>query len=155
MDAEIKQFPELRVACVHHTGPYNQIHEAFERLGAVAGSAGLFGHPGVAMVALYHDDPESTPASHLRSDAAIVVPEGVPLPEPLAEQRIPGGQYACALHVGPYEQLGDAWARLVGEWLPASGHRMGPGVSYELYLNNPTTAPAEQLRTEMRIPIDA
>ena len=41
------------------------------------------------------------------------------------------------LHVGPYEQLGDVWARFLGEWVPASGNRIGDGVSYEIYTNNP------------------
>jgi AraC family transcriptional regulator len=44
---------------------------------------------------------------------------------------------AHTVHVGPYEQLGDAWARLLGEWVPASGNRIGDGVSYEIYLNTP------------------
>ncbi|MBW8770935.1 MAG: GyrI-like domain-containing protein, partial [Gemmatimonadetes bacterium] len=34
------------------------------------------------------------------------------------------------MHIGPYEQLGDTWARFMGEWLPASGRRMAYGVSY-------------------------
>jgi AraC family transcriptional regulator len=83
-----------------------------------------------------------------------VVPEEVPLPAGLVEQRLPAGRYAHTLHIGPYEQLGDAWARFMGEWLPASGHRIGDGVSYEIYLNTPAEVPKEELRTEMYIPID-
>jgi len=75
------------------------------------------------------------------------------MPEGLVEQRIPAGRYASALHVGPYEKLGDAWARFMGEWLPASGHRMGTGPSYEIYLNDPMKVPKHELRTEMYIPI--
>lgn len=41
----------------------------------------------------------------------------------------------------------------MGEWLPNSGHRMGDGVSYEIYLNDPTQVPKEELRTELYIPI--
>lgn len=75
------------------------------------------------------------------------------LPDGLIEQRIPGGRYASTLYVGPYDALPDVWARFMGEWLPASGHRMGSGASYELYLNNPTNATAADLRTELRIPL--
>jgi AraC family transcriptional regulator len=151
MDVEIRTMPELRVATVRHVGPYNQIPQAFERLGAIAGRAGLVHQPGMLMVAIYHDDPDSTPQNELRSDAAISVPDGVPLPEGLAEQRIPAGRYAVAVHVGPYEQLGDAWARFMGEWLPASGQRVGTGSSYEIYRNDPRTTPKDQLVTEMHI----
>jgi len=55
--------------------------------------------------------------------------------------------------VGPYEQLGDVWARLLGEWVPASGHRISDGVSYEIYLNTPGEVPKEQLRTELYVPL--
>jgi len=153
MNVEIKNMPEVRVATVRHIGPYNQIPEAFERLGATAGPAGLFRKPGAAMIAIYHDDPDSTPQHQLRSDAAIAVADDVPLPPGLEEQRLPAGRYACAVHVGPYEKLGDAWARFMGEWLPASGNRLGSGVSYEIYRNNPTQVPKEELRTEMYVPL--
>ena len=55
---------------------------------------------------------------------------------------------------GPYEQLGDAWARMLGEWLPSSGRRISEAApSYEVYLNNPMTTPKNELRTEIRIPV--
>ena len=41
----------------------------------------------------------------------------------------------------------------MGEWLPASEHRVGDGPSYEIYLNDPRRTPREELRTEMYIPI--
>ena len=131
----------------------SQIVQAFERLGSIGGPAGLFRHPGAAMIALYHDDPDSTPPDQLRSDAAISIPEDVPLPDGLVEQRLAAGRYACAVHVGPYEELGDAWARFMGEWLPASGYRVGPGTSFEIYRNTPADTPKHELRTEMYISI--
>jgi AraC family transcriptional regulator len=156
MDVQVKSMPELRVGCVRHVGPYNQIPLAFERLGAIVGAAGpALRQSGAAMIAIYHDDPDSTPLDQLRSDAGVIVPEDVPMPHGLTELRLPGGTYACALHVGPYEQLGDAWARLMGEWLPASGHRVGEASSYEIYLNDPRATPKEELKTEMYTPLAA
>ncbi|MCY1004512.1 AraC family transcriptional regulator [Nannocystis pusilla] len=121
MHVDIETKPALRVATVTHVGPYNRISEAFARLGALAGPAGLFATPAAAMVAIYYDDPEVTPPEQLRSDAGLVVPEGVDLPAGLGEQRLPAGRYARTTHIGPYTQLGDAWSRLMGEWLPRSG----------------------------------
>jgi AraC family transcriptional regulator len=152
MDVNIKDMPELRVATVRHVGPYNQIPKAFERLGAVAGPAGLLRHSS-GMMAIYHDDPETTPQDQLRSDAALVVPDGVKMPEGLVEQHIAAGRYAHTVHIGPYEQLGDVWARLLGEWVPASGHRIGDGVSYEIYSNTPELVPKQELRTELYVPL--
>ncbi|HEY8470657.1 MAG TPA: AraC family transcriptional regulator [Longimicrobiales bacterium] len=152
MDVVIKDMPDLRIATVRHIGPYDRISEAFTRLGMIAGRAGLFTGP-PTMLAIYYDDPESTPPEQLRSDAGFVVPEDASLPPELTERRLSAGRYACTVHVGPYERLGETWARFMGEWLPASGYRLGEGVSYEIYVSNPMTAPDEEPRTELYIPI--
>lgn len=152
MQVQIKHMPELRVATVSHVGPYGRIGEAFERLGRIAGPAGLFG-PASAMLGIYHDDPESTPAAELRSEAGLVISADARVPAGLTERLVPAGNYATVTHVGPYEQLGDTWTRLMGEWLASSGHRMGPGVSYEVYRNTPADTPKEKLVTELYIPL--
>jgi AraC family transcriptional regulator len=153
MNVTIETMPELRVATVPHVGPYNEISAAFQRLGALIGPAGLLGRPEAAMLGIYYDDPETTPPEQLRSDAAFVVPADARLPEGVTEKRLPAGRYAHITHVGPYTQLGDAWSRLMGEWLPRSGHRVGEGSSYEIYRNNPGNAPPDQLRTELYLPL--
>ena len=152
MHVEIKDMPARRLGTVRHIGPYNQVGEAFQQLGAIAGAAGLF-RPGAEMIALYHDDPEATAPDQLRSDAGITVANDVALPSGLAEQRVEAGKYACTVHVGPYDRLPDAWAHLMGEWLPASNHRLAKGASFEIYLNNPTNTPKEKLETQICVPI--
>jgi AraC family transcriptional regulator len=152
MNVMIEDMPELRVATVHHVGPYNRISEAFQRLGAVAGPAGLI-QGNAMMLAVYYDDPETTPVEQLQSDAAISVPNGARLPDGLVEKRLPAGLYAKTTHLGPYTTLGDTWSRLMGEWLPTSGRRVGSGWSYEVYRNNPSNASADELRTDLYLPI--
>jgi AraC family transcriptional regulator len=153
MHVEIKQIPELRLAAVRHRGTYHEIGQAFGRLGQIAGRAGLF-KPGAAMIALYHDDPQTTPAEQLTSDAAVTVPPDAPIPDGLAEARVPSGAYATAVHVGPYEHLDAAWEHLKREWLPASGlRRREDAPSHEVYLNDPSTTPKERLETEIRLPV--
>lgn len=153
MQVELVELPSQRVAAIAHRGPYNTISDAFARLGAIAGPAGLFGHAAAAMVALYYDDPDTTAAAELRSDAGIVVPSGIALPAGLHEVTIAAGKFARATHVGPYTLLGDTWARFMGQWLPQSGQRIGAGVSFELYRNNPMTAKPEDLITELYLPL--
>ena len=152
MNVEIKQLPAQRVAAVEHMGAYSRISEAFGRLGDIAGRAGLFNDK-PKMLALYHDDPQVTPEPKLRSEAGVVVGEGVSLPAGLTEQRLPAGTYAVTTHHGPYEQLGDAWQRFMGQWLPQSGKRIGAGVTFEVYLNTPMDVPKDQLITELYIPL--
>lgn len=153
MDVSIKQQPELRVGTVRHIGPYERISEAFARLGAIMNGAK---RPSNAqLLALYYDDPQTTAADRLRSDAALSFPGGAPVPAGLIERRVPAGQYASTVHVGSYEHLPRAWADLKKE-IEARGLRpRGSGsVSYELYLNDPTNAPAKELRTELFVPLD-
>lgn len=152
MNVAIKQLPAMRVAAVRHVGPYNRISDAFARLGELAGGAGLL-EVRPTMLALYYDDPEVTPEAELSSDAAIVVQENAKLPAGLEEHRLPAGRYAYTLHIGPYEQLGDAWSRFMGQWLPQSGERIGEGTSFEIYLNTPGEVPSAELRTELYIPL--
>jgi AraC family transcriptional regulator len=151
-DVHIVAMPELRVAALPHRGPYDGISQAFGRLGQIAGTAGLFG-PASAMLAIYHDDPRTTPAAELRSDAGIVIDEGVTLPEGLVERRIPGGRFARTIHVGPYDELPEIWRRFGGEWLARSGHKRHGGASFEIYRNTPGEVPPEKLITELYIRI--
>ena len=152
MNVTIEDMPELRVAAVRHLGPYNRISEAFQRLGAIAAPAGLL-QSRALMLAIYYDDPETTPASQLESEAGVTVTAGVRLPEGLVEKRLPAGRYARTTHQGPYATLGDTWSRLMGEWLPKSGERVGEGSSYEVYRNNPSNASPDDLRTDLYLPI--
>ena len=153
MQVQFETLPERRVAVVSHVGPYNMISQAFARLGELAGRAGLIGRPGSEMVAIYHDDPETTSPAELRSDAGLTVAEDARLPKELKELRLSAGTYARFTHVGPYTLLGDAWARFMGEWLPQSGRRLSSGVCYEVYRNTPEDTPSGELRTDLYLPL--
>ena len=144
MDVNIRNQPELRVAGIRHIGPYHEIGREFCRLGVISGRPPA----GAQMIAIFHDDPETTPPDRLRSDAAMTLPAGAHTPNGLIEQRIPAGRYATVVHKGPYEELPKVWAQLKKEWLPASGHHAGhPG--YEVYLNDPTKTAKPELLTEI------
>ena len=152
MEVQIKEVEKMRVACVEHVGPYNQISTAFARLGELAGPAGLFSVAS-GMVGLYYDDPESTPAADLRADAGLVVSGECKIPKGLRERWIDAGTYACTVHIGPHTQLGDVWARFLGGWLPQSGYRMADTVSFEMYRNSPQDTDPAKLCTELYIPL--
>jgi AraC family transcriptional regulator len=153
MEIAIEQLPPMRVGAVRHVGPFNQIGAAFQRLGSLAGPAGLFQAPGAVMLAVFHDDPRVTPAEQLRSDAAIVVGEGTRLPEGLTEQMLSGGRYARGTHVGSYEGLRTAWPQFM-ESLGAGGHRPRTGPAFEVYRNDMRTTPEAELRTDLYMPIE-
>jgi AraC family transcriptional regulator len=151
MHVNIKQQPELRVGTVRHIGPYERISQAFERLAKLM--AGARRPPKPQLLALYYDDPQKTPADSLRSDAAMAFPAGSAVPAGLIERRVAAGRYATTVHIGSYEHLPKAWADLKNE-IAARGLRPSGSVSYELYLNDPSTVSTKELQTELFIPLD-
>lgn len=151
MKVELRQMNAMRIATVEHRGAYHEISGAFERLGGLAGPAGLFG-PDTKTVGLYYDDPVSTAEADLRSEAAVSVPVGAAIPDGLNEKTIPAGTYAVTVHEGSYQTLGDTWSELMGGWLPESDYRV-TGVPFECYLNMPGSVPDEELRTELWVPV--
>lgn len=151
MQIDIAKQPSIRVAAVRHTGPYTEISEAFERMSKIAQDADLF-QPGALMLALYHDDPQSTPAASLRSDAAITLGDGVQAPAGSTEMTVPAGEYARATYEGPYSGLPGAWSQVMA-WVTGKGKRFADGVSYELYRNDPTDTAPEDLITEIYVPL--
>ena len=146
--------PGLRVGAVRHVGSYMDISRAFGKLGELVERAKVQRTPDMMMLAIYYDDPQSTPAAKLRSDAALSFPRGAKLPKELTEQTVPAGRYARTTHVGPYNTLDGAWQRLIGEWLPTSGERMRNSPSYEIYRNSPETTKPQDLRTDLYIPLE-
>lgn len=152
MHVDIVTLGAQRVAALRHIGPYVQISQTFAKLGPICEQAEL-GGPECALVAVYHDDPETTPEAELKSDAGIVVSATAIIPESLLEVVLPAGKYAVVTHAGPYRHLPDTWARFMGQWLPNSGFAMGDGTSFEKYLNTPMNAAESDLRTELYLPL--
>ena len=142
----------LRVASVRHIGPYHDIGKAFARLGPAAQGTNLL-TPTVTMAGIYYDNPETTPAAQLRSDAGIVVDKLAQIPSGLTEILLDGGRYLHTRHLGSYEGLPGAWAYLREEAMREHGVKRGDGPAYELYANNPGNAAATDLITDIYIPV--
>ncbi len=141
---EMKELPQRHVAYIRHVGAYNKIGEAFDTLMKWAGPRGIIDPATTKWLAVYHDSPEITEESKLRSDACITVPEGTPVEGEVGTMTIPGGQFA----VGHFEIDGDqyveAWDKLIGEYLPESGYQPDDRLCYELYLNNADEHPEKK-----------
>lgn len=143
LTVRIETLPEMRIAFIRHVGPYEQTDAAYAKLMGWAGRRGLL-KQGTDVFGIAYDDPQVTAAERLRYDAALVVPSEVGPEGEISIQTISGGKYAVATHQGPYETLGETYARLCGEWIPHSGREVSPAPALEFYRNTPTdTAPAE------------
>jgi len=138
---EVKDLPELTVAYASHVGPFNGIPEAFDRLARWAGPRGLFNAPGVKSLAIYHDSPETTEESKLRSNACVTVAPGTEVSGDINLMTVPGGKFAVARFEIDPDQFGEAWDALMGEWLPSSGFQPDDRICYEVYIDDPKTHP--------------
>jgi effector-binding domain-containing protein len=67
-------------------------------------------------------------------------------------REISGSTVAWTTHHGPYEQIAPAYDTIT-RWISEQGHRIA-GPPREIYLNDPQTVPAAELRTEVQFPIE-
>ena len=96
----------MRLAAVRHIGAYHEIGSSF---GKITGYARKHGIHSDVYIGLYHDAPDVTQMQELRSDAAVELPEALPMPEacdlPAAGEvhglTLPAGDNAVATYVGP------------------------------------------------------
>jgi AraC family transcriptional regulator len=150
---DVRALPELYVAYVRHVGRYNEIGAAFKRLMRWAGPRRLLRFPETKVLAIYHDNPDVTPVDQLRAEACVTVPEGTRTKRDIGTMTVPGGLFAVAyVEIDP-TQYGEAWDRLIGEWMPQSGYQPDDRMCYELYLNDPEKHPEGKHIVEICEPI--
>ncbi|HBN31814.1 MAG TPA: hypothetical protein DD416_11485 [Rhodobacteraceae bacterium] len=145
--------PERRVAAIAHTGIYQELATAFAAAGQALGAAQAFGRVN-EMIAVYHDDPKTTPANKLRSHAGFVLKHGQYAPEGMDTLLLRAARCVVLRHQGPYEGLAQSYDWLLSVWLPASGEVRAQAPTFEIYLNTPeNTAPAD-LVTMVYLPLE-
>ncbi len=152
MEVEIRQVEPMRVAAARHSGAYWEIGQTFAKLGYWLEQAGV---PMRTMVAIYYDDPSQVPVAELRSDAGTSIEPGMSvIHEHLHIVDLDGGEYAVATHIGPYSELGNAWGRFVGEWLPNSGRIAASAPTFEVYGHMCGDVSPDELRTDLYIKLE-
>ncbi|MGD9117460.1 MAG: AraC family transcriptional regulator [Dehalococcoidia bacterium] len=154
-NVEVKEMPEMHVAYVRHIGPYQGDEQLFAglfgKLMAWAGPRGLLGSPETKVLAIYHDNPEITDESRLRTDAGITVPADTKVEGEIGKSTIAAGKYAIAhFEISP-DQYQDAWNAVYGGWLPTSGYQPVDGPVYEHCLNQPQ--PGEKHIVDICVPV--
>ncbi len=154
---EVRDMPQMHVAYIRHIGPYKGNASLFESLfGRLCGWAGprdLIKPPETQFLCLYYDDPDITPEEKLRVDVCMTVPEHTAVDGEVSAATIEGGKYA----VGCFELLPteyeEAWATLLGHWLPQSGYQCDDKPCYERYLNDPKQHPEGRCVVEICVPV--
>lgn len=153
----VRDMPEMHVAYVRHIGPYKGDEELFgnlfNRLMTWAGPRGLLRFPETKIMCVYHDDPDITDESKLRTDACITVPEDTEVDGEIGKTAIPAGKYAIAHFEITPDRYQDAWNAVYSGWLPESGYQPADGPGYELYYGTPDQHPEGKHVVDICIPV--
>jgi len=153
MDTTIKvqEMPEMQVIYVRHTGAFNLIGKAFDKLMKWAGPRGLI-TPESHVLTVYHDDPSVTEIDKLRQSACLMVKQDVKTEGEIGKMVIPGGKYATGHFEIIESQFEQAWNTMC-LWFTESGYEPGEGYSYELYYNNHEEHPEHKFIIDICIPV--
>jgi AraC family transcriptional regulator len=153
MQVAIKTLEPLRVAFLRHVGPYSDVGGTWDQLLATLGKDGWLGGD-TMFLGICHDDPEVTPPGKIRYDACASVDERFVPAGDVGVQVVAGGEYAVTTHIGPYNEVGGTYAKLLGQWLPRSGRELRSSPCFEVYLNDPHGTEPEDLITDLYAPLE-
>jgi hypothetical protein len=132
--------------------------------------AGLGDFAVPALEGLYFDDPATTPRAQWRWRLQLRIPDHVTaraltgVRKALAEKKgldtrpvkritWAEGRALQVLHVGPYDEVGGVYQRLIAEAVARGLSCAGPG--HEIYLSDPRRVPPARIKTIVRMPVRA
>jgi len=84
---------------------------------------------------------------NLDVEAGVFTTGGVPGKDAIQPSTLGGGKAAVCTHYGPYSTLPQGYDALM-QWAKAQGHE-GNGIFYEIYVDDPSTTPPDQLGTQI------
>lgn len=145
---ELVDLPARSTLVVRLRTPVERLSEvlgpAWGRVMAYAGPAGAV--PADAPFVGYHN----MDMRDLDLEVGFVFDRPLAGEDDVRASTIAAGEAVQCVHVGPYDQIGGAYAA-IDAYLAAHG-RTGAGPVYEFYLNDPQTTPPAELRTKVVFP---
>jgi AraC family transcriptional regulator len=157
LHVDVQEMPDLHVAYIRHIGPYKGdtalFAALFTRLFKWAGARNLLQFPNTRILSVYHDNPDVTDESRLRTSVCISVPEDTEVGGEVGKMTIPGGKYAMAHFEISENEYEEAWNAVYGSWLPESGFQPDDRPCFELYLNDPKEHPEHKHIVDICIPV--
>ena len=153
LNVRLMDRPATTVAYLRLVGPYGPAIPAFWQQTYVPWAV-RHGLMEVARYGISHDDPGITAPDQCRYDAcAEVPPDFVPSGGAL-KATLPAGRYAVLPFFGTSEEVGQAWAALLRDWLPESGLQLDARPSFEHYPRGARYDPASgAFECEICVPV--
>lgn len=151
---EIREMPEMKLVYCRHTGAFDQIGKAYDKLMRWAGPRGLLANPNVKTVTVYHDDPKVTDVDKIRQSACITVDGDVKTEGEFGNLTLAGGKYAVGRFEITEQGFEDAWNSAC-VWLSENGYVPDDRNPYELYHNNHLEHPERKFILDICMPVKA
>lgn len=151
-EIEIKDMPAMQVIYCRHTGAFNQIGKAYEKLMKWAWAHGLLGGADIKCVTVYHDDPSVTSIDKMRQSACLIINTPVKVEGEIGKMTIEGGKYAVGRFEVSETEFEQAW-NIMCEWFTQSNCQPGDGCTYEIYHNDHLTHPERKFIIDICIPV--
>jgi len=149
---EIKEMPAMNVIYCRHTGAFNMIGAAYEKLFKWAGPRGLLNQPESKGLTYYHDDPKVTDIDKVRQSACLTINEDVKTEGEIGKMQIPGGKYAVGHFEVNEKEFQQAWDSMC-LWVSQSGYQPADASPYELYHNHHEDHPEKKFIVDICIPV--
>jgi AraC family transcriptional regulator len=146
-----RKIKPMRVACLRHVGPYENVKQTWVDLTAQL-SADKQIRKSSWFIGIGHDNPSVTPASELRYDACITVAKDYAPNKPVEVQTIAGGDYAVAKNC-PVRKIKDAFKFLYGQWLARSSRELRPLPAFLVFADARDPIAPEKWRVHIYLPL--
>jgi len=148
----VKDMPAMDLIYCRHTGPFDQIGGAYEKLFKWAGPRGLLRFPETKTLTVYHDDPKVVDIQKMRQSACITVDENAKPEGEFGKMHLPG----CKCAVGSFKvkphQFGEAWDA-VCRWMADSGYQPSDGYPFEYYPEEHTDENPPTFTVDICVPV--
>jgi AraC family transcriptional regulator len=148
----IKAIDAMEVISMSFTGSYEQTSDMLDEL-----MSWLLreGHPYSGRpFAIFYDDPAKVEEADLRAEVCLPVSETIEVREPIEKKTVEGGDFAAAIHNGPYSSISDVYDKL-SEWIASNDYscrqEMGTREVFHKLIGE-VENPGE-LVTEVQIPV--
>lgn len=142
----------FEVVALRNRGAFDGLDQAYARLFAWAGEAGLV-ESIVGLHGVPHGDHRDLPPEQYEFDCGIRLAVPADPPAPARVLRIGGGDYARARHLGAYRDLEALVDAVLAEWLPESGHALRDAPIHFDFLDDPEVVPEALLRADAFVPV--
>jgi len=147
----IKDNAAVTVVYLEKKGPYTETGKSMGELFSMMGKRNLKmrNYP----MGLYYDDPEQVKPEDTRYEVMCQFVGEFKGDDDLKVKEIPAQKVASTVYVGPYEKCAPTYKKLYS-WIVENKYEPC-GVSFEKYLNAPDKVKAEELKTEICVPVKA